>query len=177
MVLRRILTALLLSLLAAAPLAATKVNVKYAAADYAGWKTWAFENKAKQRTDLEMPGRLAARDAARAAVTEFLAAKGYEQAADGETADFRIAIDGAMRDVFDARDIHSKVTDHVAFVMEGGSSSYKEGTLLIRVLDGASGELVWTGWVDEKVKNPENPGSQIRKVIKKILRKFPPDSP
>ena len=170
---RKLLIFAAVALWSAAPLLAVKVNVKYAEADYEQWQTWSFE-ETKAKSDLDIPEREANLATVRDAVIERLEKQGFAQAAEGQTPDFRVAIEGTMREVFDARNIHTDVTDHVAFVMEGGISSYREGTLMIRILDGESGDLVWTGWVTSQVRNPEKPEKQIRRAVKKILKKFPP---
>ena len=159
-------------ILAVVPAAATRVNVKYAAADYAAWTTWRFVENPQQKKALEKADRTAIRAIVRSAIAERLEKAGYAPAAAGEKADFQVAIDGSMRDVFDVRDYHKQIAEHVAFVMEGGSSSYREGTLMIRILHGD--DVVWTGWVTEQIEDPEKSEKQIRKAVKKILRRFPP---
>ena len=171
------LTLLILLLLAAVPSSAAKVNLKYTEADYDSWSTWDFALNAEQEEAMEKAGRAETRAKVKAAITDRLGAKDFVRAATGETPDFLVAIDGSLREVFDVRDYHMKVADHVAFVMEGGTSSYHEGTLMIRVLDASNGEVIWTGWVIEKIKNPNKPDKQIRRVVKKILSSFPPEAP
>lgn len=163
---------LLLALVSTAPALATKVNVKYAEADYGSWKTWVFIENAKRLEAREAAEREKIAATIKAAIVENLAKAGYVQATQGQTPDFKVAIDGSMREVFDVRDYHRQISDHVALVMEGGSSSYQEGTLMIRILDGD--EVVWTGWITDEISDPESPEKQLRKAVKKILRKFPP---
>ncbi len=38
----------------------------------------------------------------------------------------------------------------------------------------ASDKTVWSAWTTEKVKDPQKPGKQIDKAVKKLLRRFPP---
>lgn len=172
---RMLLVAAVLFAMLISPALARNVNTKHAEADFDSWKTWEFiENPARQAT-LEAAGRLETAAKVRQAVTDRLIAEGYVLAEDGATPDFQVGIEGEMHEVFDVRDIHKQVSDHVAFVLEGGTSSYREGTLLIRVLDADSGDVVWTGWVTEKVKDAKNPDRQIERVVRRILKRFPPE--
>ncbi|MEM8933741.1 MAG: DUF4136 domain-containing protein [Acidobacteriota bacterium] len=165
-----LLTPLLIVL--AVPAEATKVNVKYAAADYDEWTTWAFIENTERDAAAAAAGQAELRALVHAAITERLEAAGFVHAGEGDEPDFLVAMDGSMREVFDVRDYHQQISDHVALVMEGGTTSYREGTLMIRILDGE--KVVWTGWITEEVKDPDKPAKQIRKAVKKILRKFPP---
>ena len=49
------------------------------------------------------------------------------------------------------------------------------GTLLVDLLDGESGDLVWRGVARGKVPdNPDSAGKKARKAIQKMFKKFPP---
>lgn len=171
---RTLLVAAVLFALLISPAFARSVNTKHAEADFASWKTWSFiENPARQAT-IEGAGRQEMAAMVRQAVTDQLISQGYTPAEDGDTPDFRVGIEGAMNEVFDVRNTHKQVNDHVAFVLEGGTSSYREGTLLIRMLEADSGDVVWTGWVTEKVKDSKNPQKRIERVVRRILKRFPP---
>jgi hypothetical protein len=54
---------------------------------------------------------------------------------------------------------------------------YDEGTLILEVVDAASGKLVWRGWAQAEVK-PKADAAQrearIRGAVAKILDRFPP---
>ena len=58
---------LLVSLVVAVPATATKVNVKYADADYGSWKTWAFAENPEQDAALKKAGRTEIREKVKAA--------------------------------------------------------------------------------------------------------------
>lgn len=175
---RKILVASTLLLIGlASPVFGAGVNVKHADADYETWKTWSYIGNPERLAALEAAGNSAIGTRIRQAITKRLSDRGYSQAKEGEVADFRVAIDGNMREVFDVQDYHKQVSDHVAFVLEGGSSSYQEGTLLIRILEGDGEKVVWTGWVTEEIRNPDKPGRQIDRVVKRILKRFPPSEP
>jgi len=54
---------------------------------------------------------------------------------------------------------------------------YDEGTLILEVVDAASGRLVWRGWAQAEVKSKADPGqreARIWEAVAKILDQFPP---
>ena len=115
----------------------------------------------------------ATRARVRDAIDRQLRAQGYEPAADGEP-DFLVSFDGAMESVTDFEGLREEITGGITFVMEGGINSYRRGTLMITIRDAGSDKTVWNAWTTEKVKDPENPGKQIDKAVRKLLKKFPP---
>ena len=159
-------------LVCAAPSHARGVNVKHAEADYESWKTWAFLDNPEKLAAVEAAGNLEVFELIRTAIVERLEKQGFTQAAEGQTPDFWVDVEGTMREVMNVQNIHRQVSDHVAFVMDGGISSYREGTLLIRMLEGE--DVVWTGWVVDEVKDPDKPARQIERAVKRILKQFPP---
>jgi len=169
-----LLVAGLLFLVCAAPSDARGVNVKHANADYGSWKTWAFLDNPEKLAAVKAAGNLEVFEIIRAAIVERLEKQGFSQAAEGQAPDFWVDVEGTMREVMNVQNIHRQVSDHVAFVMDGGISSYREGTLLVRMLEGGSENVVWTGWVVDEVKDPDKPARQIQRAVKRILKQFPP---
>ncbi len=79
-----------------------------------------------------------------------------------------------MEQVQDIQSDRYQIASGVAWVAEGDINSYRQGTLVISVLDAESGNRVWHAWTTRKVKNPKQPGKQVDKVVKKLLSSFPP---
>ena len=52
--------------------------------------------------------------------------------------------------------------------------SYKEGTLVLDVYDGASKQLVWRGSVTEVFDDEERAIESIEKLVTSLAAKFPP---
>jgi hypothetical protein len=50
---------------------------------------------------------------------------------------------------------------------------YKEGTLVIDMVDKGRKELVWQG-VGKGVLNPDNPGETFTEAVRKVLESYPP---
>ena len=52
--------------------------------------------------------------------------------------------------------------------------SYKEGTLVLDIVDARSHKLVWMGILEKEVRSSDPPGKRMQKSIKKLLKNFPP---
>jgi hypothetical protein len=51
---------------------------------------------------------------------------------------------------------------------------YKEGTLILDIVDPEMKQLIWRGWATRVVGDPEESEEKINESVKKILEKFPP---
>ena len=60
------------------------------------------------------------------------------------------------------------------------ADGYMPGTLVVDVVDGESGELIWRGWADRALafapEDPEELPAFIDDTVRKIMRTFPPDA-
>ena len=52
--------------------------------------------------------------------------------------------------------------------------SYKQGTLVLDIVDARTHQLVWMGVVDKEVRSTNPPGKRVQKTITKLLKNFPP---
>ena len=171
---RTALIAALLALLLPGPLLAGDNGARFDRDhDFSAYETydWVERKKRPEGSPLAVGG--AADTRIRNAIGRQLAAKGFRPAID-EEADFLVAFDGAMEQVQDIQSDRFRVARGVAWVAEGDISSFNRGTLIISVRDAGTGKRVWQAWTSQKVKDPENPGKQIDKAVKKLLGKFPP---
>ena len=168
------LVAGLLSLTLPGVLAAGDHGVKYDREhDFSAYESydWMERKKRPKGSPLAVGG--AADTRIRNAIDRQLAAQGFRPAID-EEADFLVAFDGAMEQVQNIQSDRYQIATGVAWVAEGDINSYRQGTLVISILDAKSGHRVWHAWTTQKVKDPENPGKQIDKAVKKLLARFPP---
>ncbi len=53
---------------------------------------------------------------------------------------------------------------------------YKEGTLVIDVVDRIDKQLIWRGWATGVLEDRSSLNSQINYSVQKLLKKFPPDA-
>ena len=155
---------------------AAKVNVKFNQdTAFSSFETYAWSANAKRVQSVQDEAQRSKNlVTVRRAVEKELARKGFTQASGEVQPDFYVSIDGSMHEVFDVEGYHQQIGSGVALVMEGDVHSYSVGTLMIRISDRASGETVWSAWTSEKVKNPKAPESQLRKGVRKLLKRFPP---
>jgi len=52
--------------------------------------------------------------------------------------------------------------------------SYKQGTLVLDIVDARTHQLVWMGILEKEVSSVNPPGKRIQKTIRKLLKNFPP---
>ena len=52
---------------------------------------------------------------------------------------------------------------------------YREGTLIIDIVDGKNKELVWRGWAKGVLHGREDAADYVEEAAARILRRFPPD--
>ena len=52
--------------------------------------------------------------------------------------------------------------------------SYKQGTLVLDIVDARTHKLMWTGVLEREVRSVNPSGKQIQKSLKKLLKNFPP---
>jgi hypothetical protein len=118
------------------------------------------------------------------AVADTLRAKGYRQAEGAP--DFLIGWDAAVEGKRELTkvEVGTRVPSPGArlpgpFVPQTVTveRKYDEGTLILEVVDAASGKLVWRGWAQAEVKPKVDAGqreARIREAVAKILDRFPP---
>jgi hypothetical protein len=107
----------------------------------------------------------------RAAVENELETKGY-RIDEGETVDAYVIYHVAVRDQL-------RVDETWAGRRWGRQvnlSTFKEGTLVLDVVDAETGDLVWRGWVSDAVGDPKKVEKRLAKATKKLLKKFPPEA-
>ena len=132
------------------------------------WKTYRFAS-ASGATDQARYPRY--ERMAQQAAEEELAARGYDRIEDG-TPDFRVAIDLVFR---------GEKTPQATPESSGAepmpktySDARQRGTLIIKMLDPATGEILWTGQVSEIRMNAIEPQKELRKAAWRVLVEFPP---
>jgi hypothetical protein len=111
------------------------------------------------------------------AVDAVLEARGYRKVE--ENPDFRVGWLGAIEEKVDVDTINSYRGYSrgpwgypQTYVRE-----YEEGTVIIDIVDGRSGQLVWRGTGQAELSqssNPEKRQERLQKVVEKILSRFPP---
>ncbi len=174
-----VLALVLTTLLLATPAVAKDLGTKYDKnADFSTYKTFKWDQESqKPRGPRVSPGGdvdLMIREHATAA----LQASGLT--ASEEEADLLVGYDAAAIEVMNVESVtnyearRQQPMGGIDWVMDGTMSSYVDGTLVITLTDAKTGKTVWTGWTTEKIKNVSNPHKQVRKMVRKLLGRFPP---
>ena len=52
--------------------------------------------------------------------------------------------------------------------------TYKEGTLILDIVDPETMQLIWRGWAVDALNDLENASMYINKAVREILARFPP---
>jgi Ca-activated chloride channel family protein len=106
----------------------------------------------------------------RSAVDRELTAKGYTRAEDGPT-DMLLVYRAKVRDKID-------VYADYGYPRRWGRGvsiyEYREGTLAILIVDPKLDQVIWQGWAQGVVADPERSDEKIREAVRKVLKRFPP---
>ncbi len=114
----------------------------------------------------------------RAAVERTLSARGYRRT-DESNADLRLNYHVLFRDklVASGTDFgyHNRYR-HSGFGIGFDFSvrQYKEGTIIVDIIDRATDQLIWRGWAASRNNDGNYDEAEISYAIEKILAKFPP---
>jgi hypothetical protein len=114
----------------------------------------------------------------RAAVERELDARGFRKS-EGTDSDIRLNYHVIFSDKLVASGTDFGYLDRYHY---GGFSTgfnysvrqYKEGTIIIDVVDRATDQLVWRGWVASRNNDGNYDETEISYAVKKILERFPP---
>ncbi|HWP95154.1 MAG TPA: DUF4136 domain-containing protein [Gammaproteobacteria bacterium] len=149
---------------------------------FEGWRSFAW--RAPPQADVKDPvldSELLARRVEAAVIAE-LSARGYTHAESG-TPDFFVTYHTVSKERLRSSPARISIgvfggnfhTSTAVLVGSGDVDSYSEGILMLDVLDGKSGALVWRGWHEGQRITPERFGeAAVRETVAAILARFPP---
>lgn len=166
----RIIPLFVLALLLAVGAQAATVQVDYDdTADFASYSTFAWKAVGPDHPVAQNP---LTDQRIREAIEAELLAKGMKPQGEGGegAADFELVYHAAIRD-------ETRITDWGRGRRWGRQiaiDTYQSGTLVLDVLDGDTGDLVWRGAISEILPGPKRVEKQFRKGAAKLLRNFPP---
>jgi len=132
------------------------------------WKTFRFASDSKGADYTRYPRF---EKMAQQALEEELTARGYTRIEDGSP-DFRVAFDLIFRGKKKAAVAHEGGGADPMAQSYGGSG--QRGSLIIKMLDPLTGEIVWTGQMSEIKMNAIEPQKELRKAVWRVLVEFPP---
>jgi hypothetical protein len=116
----------------------------------------------------------------RAAVQSELIARGYELV-QAEEADFLVTYHSATRERMQQSGMRVSIGYHRGYpfwyggtVADSGARSFREGTIMIDIIDRADETLVWRGWRSAEVDQRRYTEERVRRLAADILGDFPP---
>lgn len=168
---------LLAGLLVAAPAWAMEVDTRYSdGVDFSRYRTFSWEAQPERPPGHPLAPSSPLGGRITGAVEKELAAKGLRKATAGEDVDLEVGYNGFLEDLLDAASVHVELADGVSWVGTAGvaSRSASKGTLILRLVDGETGEPVWSGWATEVARTPEKLTAKAETAVRKILARFPP---
>ena len=132
------------------------------------WKGFRFASDSKS-ADYQRYPRF--EHMARQALETELTERGYTRLEEGSP-DFRVAFDLIFRGGKKPQAAPEDRGAEPKAIAYGGSS--QRGTLIVRMLDPATGEILWTGQISEIKMNAIEPQKELNKAVRRLLTEFPP---
>jgi hypothetical protein len=120
--------------------------------------------------DLRAPDRTLLDRRIRSAVDDEMAAKGYVRT-DARDADLLLVYHSSSRRRVDVYDSPYRRR----WGWGPGVHRWREGTLLLEVVDRRENFVVWQGWGTGALGSPEESEADVREIVEKILKRFPPE--
>ena len=102
--------------------------------------------------------------------------KGYERVEREESPDLMINYVGFGTDMTDIEGITKQLAPGVKWIGDPQAHSmrsYREGTLVFEVVDTATEEMVWSGWVTELARTFEKLRAKASKATRRVFTHFP----
>lgn len=102
--------------------------------------------------------------------------KGYTRVEREESPDLMINYVGFGTDMTSIEGVTKELAPGVKWIGDPTAHSmrsYREGTLVFEVVDTATEEMVWSGWVTELARNFEKLRAKAEKATRKVFTHFP----
>ncbi len=159
----------------AVPLSAAKAESKHdPEADFSGYQTYAWRLQEVRFPPADTPADLEIIEA----VNQRLGREGlHEVRGEGATPDFYVTYYAVVEDKLEIQGSEYELGSWVTWSDTGGTQvrSYKEGTLVIDIIDAESNKLVWSGWISDVAIDYEAMRRKVPKAVRRILKQFPPE--
>lgn len=168
---------LLTVMLAAVGCSGIKVEVDFdPEVDFTQYKTYRWARQ-KQQVMPRNPADLAFMDKRiKIEADSLLAQKGYVKVKSDNEAEFLVAYFLTAQDKVSV----SYYGYGYGYYGWGGGGyanayRYKEGTLVLDIVDASEMELIWRGWASTDIHSREEAQHQIPRAVRETLRRFPPE--
>ncbi len=148
------------------------------AVDFSGYSTYAWMER-DNSIEAQLPEHLRLR--LRRVTEDVLADKGLEPSPAPPQTDLLLTFYYGARDEIAVHHVAYSPYSPWGYGYWGGFNygytevrQYKEGTLVLDIVDAHTHQLVWVGTLEKEVRSVNPSGKRIEKVIKKLLKNFPP---
>ncbi len=132
------------------------------------WNSFRFASDS-ERSDYQRYPRF--ERMAQQALEAELTNRGYTRIEEGSP-DFRVSFDLIFRGGTKAQAAPEGKTAEPMATAYGGSS--QRGTLVVKMLDPVTAEILWTGQIAEIKMNVIEPRKELDKAVRRLLTEFPP---
>ena len=112
----------------------------------------------------------------RGAADKLMRSRGFTRVEREESPDLMINYVGMGKDYFQATGITKEVAPGVKWIGDPNAHSmrsYREGTLVFEVVDTATDEMIWSGWVTELAPTIDKLRAKAEKATRKVFKHFP----
>jgi hypothetical protein len=159
------------------------------AINFGALKSFSWQTAVQAPTGNELTDNTLLDSRFRAAIERELQAKGHAKVATGP--DYLVAYSYTVQNKIERDPYRSTVGvgvgvgsrrggfGGIGFDLGYGDRDYEQDTLIIDVLDPATGKQLWRGFTRQRLvwqSDPEDTTSRINEAVAAILRKFPPQS-
>lgn len=144
--------------------------------DFSQYETYAWTSKEYLEKDSPLREGGPLDTQIRGAADKLIGRNGFTRVEREESPDLMINYVGMGKDYFQATGITKEVAPGVKWIGDPHSHtmrSYREGTLVFEVVDMATEEMVWSGWVTELAPTIEKLRSRAEKATRKVFKHFP----
>jgi len=142
-------------------------------ADFSRYKTFKLLKSSKGRNKLGTLDNQLNRVRIRRTVTSALQEKGYKPIKKGK-ADFLVATYITLQKKVDVTTYGYYGWRHPG-PRYREVRHYKQGSIVIDIIDGAQKQLVWRGVVEDALRYEDNPEEDVQHAVEAVMKDFPPD--
>ena len=146
--------------------------------DFLPYKTYRWLQKEVHPADALASDPLTKKRIAKA-VDTVLQEKGFVLT-DSRACDFLVFVHGTVSERIQIHETGGMLYPYGGFGWHSGMThvtTYDQGTVFIDIVDGATGELVWRGWLSRAVrryKSPKKAEAAADRMVREIMEAFPP---
>lgn len=144
--------------------------------DFSQYETYAWTSHDYLKADSPLREGAALDQKIRRAADKLIQGNGFNRVEREDSPDLMINYVGMGNDYFHAEGITKEIAPGVKWIGDPQAHSmrsYREGTLVFEVVDTATDEMIWSGWVTELAPTIVKLQAKAEKATRKVFRHFP----